>query len=329
MPAQDTTQIKEKIISFLKIRGPSLPVHIAKETQMSMLFASAFLSELLSEKKIKLSYMRVGSSPLYLVQGQEYRLENFSNFLKSKEKESFALLKEKKFLKDSEQEPAIRVALRSIRDFAIPFKNQDEIYWRYFTIPEEEFTSQIKIIPSQILPEKEKVFPEKETIIKPITTPKEKEMIKYHEQTPQITHEHSRDEKEVIANIQNQKELEIFDKPHKKSEKKKSKQQKSKKDDKFFNKVKEFLSKEAIEIINIESFNNNEISLLVKINGEENLLVAYNKKKITESEILKAHKKAMELNLKFIVIGLGGLPKKIESLINAIKDLSDIKKMEE
>jgi len=34
-----------------KRRGPSLPVHIASETGLSMLFASAFLSELLSEKK--------------------------------------------------------------------------------------------------------------------------------------------------------------------------------------------------------------------------------------------------------------------------------------
>ena len=313
MPAQDTTQIKEKIISFLRIRGPSLPVHIAKETQMSMLFASAFLSELLYEKKIRLSHMRVGSSPLYLIPGQENRLENFSSFLKSKEKESFILLKEKKFLKDSEQEPAIRVALRSIRDFATPFKYQEEIYWRFFTIPEEEFLKEIKIILPQI-----QLTSEKEVIRVPL----EKEVIKASQEIEKLN-----PEKEITINIQNQKELEIFDKPHKTIKKKQPK--KAKKDDKFFNKVKEFLSKESIEIINIESFNNNEISLLVKINGEENLMVAYNKKKITEFEILKAHKKALELNLKFTVIGLGGLPKKIENLIRALKDLSEIKKMEE
>ena len=150
----------------------------------------------------------------------------------------------------------------------------------------------------------------------------EKEAIKISQEIQK-----SNQEKEVIQS--EQKELEIFDKPHKKTEKKKPRTKKAKKDDKFFNKVKEFLSKESIEIINIESFNNNEISLLVKINGEENLLVAYNKKKITESEILKAHKKALELKLKFIVIGLSGLPKKTENLIEALKDLADIKKIEE
>ena len=51
MPTQDTSKIKENIISTLKRRGPCLPVHIASEIGTSILFASAFLSELVSEKK--------------------------------------------------------------------------------------------------------------------------------------------------------------------------------------------------------------------------------------------------------------------------------------
>ena len=136
---QDTSELKERIILVFKKRGPSLPVHVARETGLSILFASAFLSELVSEKKIKLSNLRVGSSPIYFIPGQEMMLEKFSEYLKSKEKEAFLFLKEKKFLKDSEQEPAIRVALRAIKDFALPFKKNEEIYWRYFKIPEKEF----------------------------------------------------------------------------------------------------------------------------------------------------------------------------------------------
>src|SRR4030042_1495973 len=119
---QDAMQLKEKIISFIQLRGPSLPVHIAKETGLSILFASAFLSELFNEKRINISNLKVGSSPLYFISGQEPQLENFSKYIKSKEKEAFLLLKEKRILKDSELHPAIRVALREIRDFAIPFK---------------------------------------------------------------------------------------------------------------------------------------------------------------------------------------------------------------
>jgi len=83
--------------------------------------------------------MKVGNSPIYLIQGQEPMLERFSQHLKSKEKEAFELLKRKKFLKDEEQVPAIRIALREIRDFAVAFKKDEEIFWRYFTIQENEF----------------------------------------------------------------------------------------------------------------------------------------------------------------------------------------------
>ena len=97
---QDTSELKEKILSTFKQRGPSLPVHIAGATGLSILFASAFLSELFSEKKIKISHMKVGSSPIYFLPGQEHLLENFSQYIKGKEKETFLLLKEKKILKD-------------------------------------------------------------------------------------------------------------------------------------------------------------------------------------------------------------------------------------
>ena len=134
----DALDIRDKIIFFIKTNGPSLPVHIAKYIESNMLFASAFLSELFAERRIKISDMKVGNSPLYFLEGQEHSLEKFSNHLKSKEKDAFMLLKEKKFLRDSEQAPAIRVALRAIKDFALPFKKNDEIFWRYHTVPEAE-----------------------------------------------------------------------------------------------------------------------------------------------------------------------------------------------
>jgi len=148
MSIQNNLNLKEKILSILQKRGPSLPVHIAKEIDLSMLFASAFLSELVSEKKIKISNMKIGNSPIYFLPGQESMLEKFSQYLKSKEKEAFILLKEKKFLKDKNQDPAIRIALRTIKDFAIAFKKNEEIIWRFFTVSETEF-----IIPKTIKPE--------------------------------------------------------------------------------------------------------------------------------------------------------------------------------
>jgi hypothetical protein len=278
MVIQETSQIKERILSFLKRNGPSLPVHVAKEMNLSILFASAFLSELLSEKKIKISNIRVGSSPVYLISGQEFLLERFSEHLKSKEKEAFLLIQKEKVLKDNEQEPAIKVALRQIRDYALPFKNEKgEIYWRYFKTKESDF--------------------------------KEKKEIR----------------EEEIKKIEEKVDLNIFDKEKEKKEiKKKTKRIPQKRNDKFFNRVKDYLSEKSIETLNIESFSKNDLFLRIRKDGKEKLLVALNKKRISEIDILKANKKAVELNLEYVLLSLGEPLKRLKNLIEAIKRLSDI-----
>jgi len=286
MPAQDTTEIKQNIVNVLRNRGPCLPVHISSEVKISALFASAFLSELLSEKQLKLSYMRVGNSPLYLLPGQEPLLERFAHHLKSKEKEAFMLLKEKKILKDSEQHPAIRVALRNIRDFAIPFRKDIEIYWRYLTVPEIELKQESeKEIPLEI--------PIKEKILDIFEDGQPKEI------------------KQIPPKIKSEKKK-IF------------KKKTTKKNDIFFNKVKEFLSSKFITIIEVENLSKNELILRIKSKGKENVLFAYNKTRISEADIIKASKKANEIKLPYILLSKGGPLKKVENLLEALKQLDSI-----
>jgi hypothetical protein len=292
----DALQIKEKIISTINEKGPTLPIQIAKETGLSILFSSAFLSELYNEKKIKMSHLRVGSSPVYYLQGQESQLEKFAGYLKNKEKEAFEILKENKFLEDSKLHPAIRVALREIKDFAIPFKKDEEVCWKFFTISNEEITDLIE-------------------------EPKKRE------------------EKEN-KNDETKKELDIFDKkeePQKKKEIKEKKLQKKtpvtkktnkKKDENFFNKIKEFLSEREIEIIDIVNFKNDEAKIKIKENNKEEFLFAFNRKKITEKEILKASKESGE-NQKYRILSFGEPLKKVSDFINAAKNLSKIEKIDE
>lgn len=354
MPVQDASHTREKILSILRMKGPTLPVYIAQDTGMSMLFASAFLSELLSDKKIKMSHMRVGNSPIYFVPGQENQLERFSSYLKSKEKDAFILLQERKFLKDSEQSPAIRVALREIRDFAFHFKKDNEIYWRYLTASESEFKREIKTIEEhQYIEAKPKPFDKKEReigekIIKDIKIEDIEEIRKENEKLEKIEVKLSEEIKEIedeskIEEIEITEEIEIKEiSPEKKKEKKekekntkKSKEIKTikkkspqKQDDKFFNKIKEFLSKETIEIISVESFKKNEILLRIKSEGTEKLLVAYNKRKISDVDIINANKKASQLNLKYTVLSMGEPSKKLFNLIESAQNLEKIEKIE-
>lgn len=296
--SSDTTEIKEKIINFIKQKGPSLPVHIAKEINTNTLFTSAFLSELLSEKRLRASHMRVGTSPIYFMPEHEAKLEDFSKFLKGKERESFELLKKEKFLKDAEQQPAIRVALREINDFAIPFKINEEIIWRYMTIPESEFLNQRNV-------------EEKKGEI-PLTEIQEK----------------ISEEKEKIPKISEQKKEEVEGVKKVKKIKKAKKTKTEKQNPKFFERIKDFSKERNIEILDIIDFKKGEIILKVKEKEKEMILIAFDKKKISEGEIIKAYKKANELKLEYIIASKGETPKKINELINAVKKLYRIENLE-
>ncbi len=317
MSGPNALEIKEKILQTIRRRGPSLPVHVAKETGLSILFASAFLSELVADKKIKYSDMKVGSSPLYFINEQAYMLERFSQYLNSREKDAFLLLKDKKFLMDKEQSPVIRVALRAIKDFAIPFTRDNQGIWRYYIVPESDFKE-------ELLEKRQEKKPIEE--INVIEKPAEKLIEVIQEKPIEIKIE--RIEKQKEAKKERQKELPTFDKQKKGKAKKQIKKNQPKVDDNFFNKVKEWVMKNSMEIIDIKNFNKNELHLKIKREGKEHLLVAYNKKRITDFDILKAHKKAKELGYGYSLLSFGELQKKMSDIIDAVKNLSEIKRME-
>ncbi len=298
MPQEDHLQVKEKIISFVRARGPSLPVHIAKEINNSILFTSAFLSELISEKRLKISKLNVGNSSLYFLPGQESLLEKFSPHLKSKEKEAFELLQREKILRDSEQHPAIRVALREIKDFAIPFKKDEQVYWKYFSVSDQELIDKIKNI---------------SPAIKEI-----KKQIEISEKKPEIKLE------QKILKVESKSPLKIKNKQIKEIKQKTP----GKKEDKFFNKVKEFLAKSSVEILGIEGASKDNLILRIRADGREKLLIAYNKKKIDEKDILDSYKKAAKLKLSFIILTLGEPNKKLGEFIEAVKYLEGIERLD-
>ena len=68
---------EQKVISTIRMNGPVIPSKIAKALGTDIIMASAVLSELTSSKKVKISKLKVGGSPVYYLTGQENRLENF------------------------------------------------------------------------------------------------------------------------------------------------------------------------------------------------------------------------------------------------------------
>jgi hypothetical protein len=295
---RDTTEIKNKIINFLENHGPSLPVHISREIKMDMIFTSAFLSELLSEKRISMTKLTIGSSRIYYLKGQEQKLEKIAlENLKGKELEAFQKLQQNKFLKNSEQEPALKVALNSIPDFAKKIEKESEIIWKYFL---EDSEYQEEILDNSSSGGREE---------------------------PQNSGDGGGESKTKKSEKEETLEK-IVEKPKKKAVKKKTTSTSQKKNEKFFNTVKEYLNSKNIEILDIQTFSKTDLILKVKDNEKELILVCFNKKRITEADILKAHKKAAEEDLNYQILSLGEPDKKTTTFIEAIKALNSIEKIE-
>jgi len=134
--------VKEKILQFINENGPALPLQIAKLIGSDSLMASAHLSEMVANKRILVSKIKVGGSPLYFLPGQEAKLQSFSNHLGEKEQKVYEYLKQKKIVKDNELSPLFRVIMRDLKDFAIPlqvkYKDTTHIFWRWVILPGDD-----------------------------------------------------------------------------------------------------------------------------------------------------------------------------------------------
>jgi len=152
------------------------------------MMASAHLSDLASRKQVLISSIKVGSSPLYYLPGQEARLQEFTNNLHEKEKKAYDLIRQKRILKDSDLDPVFRVAMRQIKDFAVPLEvihnENKEIFWKWYLTSNQDAESLIK---EMIIPQETKIEEKKEAIQEekiPETKPKEIQKEIFKEEKP-------------------------------------------------------------------------------------------------------------------------------------------------
>ncbi len=247
-----------------------------------------------------MSNMKVGSSPLYYIQGQEDQLENFTQHLNQREKEAFFLLKEKELLKDEDQTPVIRVALRAIKDFAIPLKirvnNEVKLFWRYFQFPESELKNKVQPF----------LKPQKKEPLKKIVPKQEK-----HLTSPQI-----------------KKEIEIEPKPTKIENDKPVKPQIQ---SDFSNLIKDYLGAKDIEILEELSIKKKEYLAKIRIDipfgKQEFLLTAKDKKKITQDDLTIAIQNSQTQKMPSLFISPGELDKKAQLHIKEWRNLIKFEKI--
>jgi len=280
-------ETNEKILAIVREKGPILPVQVSKKINDNILMTSARLSELLSNKQIKISYVKVGGSPLYYAPGQENKLQDYSDNLVAKEKQAYDLLRANKILRDSFQEPALRVALRQIRDFAVPlqvnYNNKAEIFWRWYLADNKEAEVLIK----QILSKKDEIT--KDITTRDTEKTKEDESKKY------------------------------LEKPKPKEEIKK---EKKKIDQGYFSReINNFFNKNKINIIETTEIKKNieinSIATLQTTIGEVKYFCkSKNKKKINESDLSTALIQAQSKGLPLLFLTTGKITKKSKEKLN-------------
>jgi len=288
----NSKEVHAKIVDFLTKNGPSLPVHIARNGGMDMLFTGAFLSELYNDKTVKMSAMKIGNSSLYFLPGQEEMLEKFISYLPSKEKEACLLLKKEGFLEDAAQHPAIRVALRGIRDFAFPLKTEKGLFWRYLTFQEIAQEKIEKVQQKQIQQQQEPVVVVEQTVLLKPEIP--------------TVEQQTKEEKEELKRIKKQET-----------------------EQKFLGEVKEFLKRKEILLVSIEEFTKKEVVAKIKVKGDLCVLIAIDKKRPSEEDIVKAYKRALKIDLPFHLLAKGDLNKKMKEMANAYKKMAGFGKMTE
>ncbi len=308
---QKLNQTKEKILHVIRTYGPSFPTRISRETSISPLFVAAILSELVAEKKLNVSAMKVGSSPLYTLPGQEPELEKFSQYLNSKEREAFDLLKSSIVLDDEKQDPAIRVALRKLKDFAIPINAKngetEKLFWKYFIAPENDVQERVEsslninqakqVQKMQVTDQEAKQEPPKPEPQSPISVAKA-------EPSALIA------KKEPVA---------------------KEKTPKTKKDSQFAIKMKSYLESKNIELLQEMTQKPKEFSARISLDStfgkQEFYLIAKDKKKITEDELTIAIQKAQVEKMPALIMSPGEPDKQAREYLKEWRNLIKFEKV--
>lgn len=334
---------KEGILSSLRARGPSIPVQVAKVINTTPLFASAFLSELKDEKKVNVSHMRMGSSPIYYLPGQEAQLANFSEYLNQREREAFMLLKQEGVLEDDAQTPVVRVALRAIKDFAIPLNvrvdGETKTFWKYFTLSNSEASESISTLvngPSQKedVSQKESETQNQEGAGKDARDDEQKDDVKNvaeEEKTEEVKADKKEEikeeeKKEVPQEKEEKKVKNIFDETTKEHKKPKTTESE------FSKIVKEYLEGNNFEVFEILAEKKKEFVAKIRAKDpfgpQDYYLIAKDKKNVTDNDLVVASQKAQSEKMPAAVMSNGNLNKKAQKHLEEWGNLVKFSKIE-
>jgi hypothetical protein len=325
---------REQLINSISRRGPVVPSDLTSELKENTIIIGAFLSELVSSKKLLLTSAKIGGSPLYFLESQRPQIVKLYPYLNEKDRRTFDLLQSSKILFDEEQTPLVRASLRMLPDFAngmkVTYKGKELYFWKWFLISDEEATVLIKESLVKLFPEEEK---QAETIVPPASAI---EVPPVEKPSPKTSTEFSAEDQNIPAqnNIsaqstpssqstseKSQPKENVPAKAHSDSKKSDVQNVLVPQEDPFVIQIISFLSKKSIKLSNILVLKkNSDFGAIATIPSQIGDITYYcrarNKKRSNEGDLAAAYVEGQMKNIPVLYVSCGDLPKKVQELLH-------------
>ncbi|MBR9690492.1 hypothetical protein GOV08_02295 [Candidatus Woesearchaeota archaeon] len=286
----EKVDLRPKVLEIIKQKGPVIPRDVVREIGGDTFIIGAVLSQLRDDKMIEISNTKIGGSPTYYVKGQEEKLQYLSKHLNEKDQKAYVLIKENKVVRDKIQTPLMRVALRSIKDFAKPLevniKGEKEIFWKWYMFPNYDVSS---IVRKMIGVKEIKAQAKKEEI--------SKEKDKKEETQSSKVSSADRPKNERILKTTDDSEI-------------------------FHDKINKFFEKNNIEIIEENVLKKKKeyefvVSMSTPVGKARYYARAKQKKKINEGDLSTAYVKSQSKKIPLLFLTEGGLTKKAKEMVDS------------
>jgi hypothetical protein len=332
---------KDEVLRLVRQKGPVIPIHLRKDLNTDTILIGAVLSQLVAEGKVLVSKVKIGGSPTYYVPESEAKLVDLMKYLNEKDRRAAELLREKKIIKDSDQDPLTRVCLRNIKDYAKPLevniKGRKDIYWKWYLLKTSDAEA---MLIKELKPQKEKlVVKEEEAPAKRVETAPESQKIEVQEEKQpeaEKQKEESKEEKKTPKEESKEKEIKKKEQPQTKKEEKAEKPKHVKHEeiqkvlakpkilldeekDSFFNQVRSYLEESEVAIKDYNIIKKAEIDLFIlvptKLGVQEYFCKAKNKKRISEGDLSSAYLQGQGTKLPIVFLSPGELNKKTKEML--------------
>ncbi len=328
---KNATDYRERILRFIRSHGPSVPNEIRREIGKDNLIASAMLSELSSNKNVRVSHLKVGSSPLYYLPGQESQLLRFSEYLHVREREALEYLRQEVVVRDVDLAPVQRVSMRELKDFAEPITVQlyglEELFWKWYLAKNEDIVEKVRQLMPAPQVKVEPVVAQQEPEVLPEKKPEKQEVLARSEVAWQKRDERKQRPPEKAPQKEPEKPVEEKQKEPKQRRGQGKQAQLSPDDDRFYQKVRAYCQEKGLAIRSAEIVKKNaELDLVVEVPSAVGQLTYFCKAKAkalcTDNDLALAMMEAQERNLPALLLTTGKVSAKaLQKLDRGLKGL--------